>query len=70
MAVAYSKPPNDRLRWTLRLLADRVVELQLAEHWCSDVTPVFGPVIRTDRGGVGSKDVIAVKGLPVATLCW
>ena len=34
VAVACSKPPNDRLRWTLRLLADRVVELKLAEH-CS-----------------------------------
>jgi hypothetical protein len=34
VAEACSKPPNDRLRWTLRLLADRVVELKLAEH-CS-----------------------------------
>ena len=34
VAVACSKPPEGRLRWTLRLLADRVVELQLAER-CS-----------------------------------
>ena len=34
VAEACSKPPNHRLRWTLRLLADRVVELKLAEH-CS-----------------------------------
>ncbi len=34
VAVACSTPPAGRLRWTLRLLADRVVELQLAER-CS-----------------------------------
>lgn len=34
VAVACSKPPEGRLRWTLRLLAERVVELQLAER-CS-----------------------------------
>ena len=32
--VACSTPPEERHRWTLRLLADRVVELKLAEH-CS-----------------------------------
>jgi transposase len=34
VAVACSTPPDERHRWTLRLLADRVVELKLAEH-CS-----------------------------------
>jgi transposase len=34
VAVACSTPPEGRLRWTLRLLADRVVELHLAER-CS-----------------------------------
>jgi len=34
IAVACSAPPDERLRWTLRLLADRVVELKLAEQ-CS-----------------------------------
>jgi len=34
IAEACSTPPDNRLRWTLRLLADRVVELKLAEH-CS-----------------------------------
>jgi transposase len=34
VAVAGSTPPEGRLRWTLRLLADRVVELHLAER-CS-----------------------------------
>lgn len=34
VAEACTKPPEGRLRWTLRLLADRVVELKLAER-CS-----------------------------------
>lgn len=34
IAVACSAPPDGRPRWTLRLLADRVVELKLAER-CS-----------------------------------
>jgi putative transposase len=34
VAVACSTPPDDRHRWTLRLLAARVVELKLAER-CS-----------------------------------
>lgn len=31
IALACSEPPAGRTRWTLRLLADRVVELRLAE---------------------------------------
>ena len=34
IALACTTPPGDRTRWTLRLLADRVVELGLAER-CS-----------------------------------
>lgn len=34
VALTCSTPPEDRVRWTLRLLADRVVELKLAER-CS-----------------------------------
>jgi len=34
IALACSAPPPGRKRWTLRLLADRVVELELAER-CS-----------------------------------
>lgn len=34
IALACSAPPAGRTRWTLRLLADRVVELRLAER-CS-----------------------------------
>jgi transposase len=37
IAVACSTPPDGRPRWTLRLLADRVVELKLAER-CSHET--------------------------------
>jgi hypothetical protein len=31
-ALACSKPPVGRARWTLRLLADRAVELGYCEH--------------------------------------
>jgi transposase len=34
IALACSNPPDGRPRWTLRLLADRVVELKIAER-CS-----------------------------------
>ena len=37
MAEACSQAPDGRERWTLQLLADRVVELKLAES-CSDDT--------------------------------
>ena len=30
-AIACSKPPEGRARWSLRLLADRVVELDIVE---------------------------------------
>ena len=33
IAVACSKAPEDRARWTLRLLADRIVELGFAESY-------------------------------------
>lgn len=32
MAVACSQPPEGKARWTLRLLADRVVELGIVDH--------------------------------------
>ena len=32
MALACSEPPEGRSRWTLRLLADKAVELQYCEH--------------------------------------
>lgn len=32
IAVACSEPPAGRTRWTLRLLANRLVELQVVEH--------------------------------------
>jgi putative transposase len=31
-AIACSEAPDGRLRWTLRLLADRVVELAICDH--------------------------------------
>jgi transposase len=32
VAVACSKPPEGRVRWTLELLADRLVELKVVQH--------------------------------------
>lgn len=31
IALACSEPPEGRVRWTLRLLADKLVELELVE---------------------------------------
>ena len=31
-AIACSKPPEGRSRWTLRLIADRIVELELVDN--------------------------------------
>ena len=31
IALACSRPPEGRARWTLRLLADRLVELEVVE---------------------------------------
>lgn len=32
IALAYSKAPEGHTRWTLRLLADKVVELDIVDH--------------------------------------
>jgi len=34
LAVSCSKPPEGRRRWTLRLLADRLVELKIVDSIC------------------------------------
>lgn len=36
IALACSEAPDGRARWTLRLLAKRVVELEIAEHICPE----------------------------------
>jgi transposase len=36
IALACSSPPEGRQRWTLRLLADKMVELQVVEHCSKD----------------------------------
>jgi Homeodomain-like domain len=36
VALACSPPPDDRARWTLRLLADEVVALGIAPHTCPE----------------------------------
>jgi transposase len=44
IAMACSKPPRGRARWTVRLLADRFVELGLAEGWLEQ--PVSRETVR------------------------
>ncbi len=36
IALACSAPPAGKKRWSLRLLAEQVVELQIAEHACHE----------------------------------
>lgn len=36
IALSQSTPPEGRRRWTLRLLADRLVELGVVEHVCPE----------------------------------
>ena len=36
LAVACSEPPEGRVRWTLRLLAGRLVELNVVEEICHE----------------------------------
>ena len=40
IALACSEPPEGRASWTMKLLADRLVEREIVE---SRVTPVSGP---------------------------
>ena len=36
MALACSEPPKGRTRWTLKLLADRLVALELVDGVCPE----------------------------------
>ena len=36
VALACSKPPDSRKRWTLQLLADRLIVLELVDHVCPE----------------------------------
>jgi transposase len=36
IALACSKPPEGRARWSLRLLADRLIALELVDHVCPE----------------------------------
>jgi hypothetical protein len=47
MALACSKPPKGRTRWTLRLLENKVVELAIVDH-ASDST--IGRVLKNGLG--------------------
>ncbi len=54
IALAWSKPPKGRVRWTLRLLENKVVELKIVDR-ASDST--IGRVL---------KKPVAGRGRPVA----
>lgn len=60
IATACGPPPEDRPRWTLRLLADRVVELQIVEA-CSPAT--VQRVMKKKRAqAVAKEDVVHPAG--------
>ena len=50
IALACSKPPAGRKRWTLQLLADRVVALGHAEHLCYETVRRVLKKTRPNRG--------------------
>ena len=50
IAEACSPAPEGRKHWTLQLLADRVVELQLAESCSDDTVPRLLKKTRSSRG--------------------
>ena len=50
VAVACSAPPEGRARWTLRLLADRLVELEVVESICPETVRLTLKKTRSSRG--------------------
>jgi hypothetical protein len=50
IALACSPPPPERDRWSLRLLADRAVELALVEHACPETIRTVLKKTTSNRG--------------------
>jgi hypothetical protein len=48
--VACSAPPQGRRRWTLRLLADKLVELHVVESICGETVRQVLKKTRSSRG--------------------
>jgi transposase len=64
VALACSKPPNGRARWTMQLLADRLVELKVVES-VSDET--VRKVLKKTRSSRGSASSGASRRRPAAS---
>ena len=58
IALARSAPPEGRVRWTLRLLADRMVELGYVDHLCH-VT--VGEVLKKTNCSLGAPGASASR---------
>lgn len=54
IAVACSAPPAGRARWTLQLLADKLVELKVVDSISSDCVRTTLKKTTSSRGGVSS----------------
>ncbi len=50
IALACSKPPEGRAAWTLQLLADRLVELQVVETICDETVRQVLKKVNSSRG--------------------
>ena len=55
IAVACGPKPEGRVRWTLKLLADRVVQLKIVER-CS--APTIGRVLKKRTQALAAEDVV------------
>lgn len=54
VAIACSSPPEGRTRWTLQLLADHLVELDIVDDISSETVRQTRKKTRSSRGGSGS----------------
>ncbi len=54
IAIACSSPPEGRARWTLKLLADQLVELDIVDDISSETVRQTRKKTRSSRGGSGS----------------
>jgi len=50
VALACSRPPDGRARWTLRLLADKLVELEVVDAVCDETVRRALKKTRSSRG--------------------
>jgi transposase len=73
IAVACSAPPDGRARWTLKMLADKLVELEVVEAVCDEtVRRVLKKTrsSRTSRSSGSSRRARAGSSWPGWRTCW